>query len=362
MYIVGPWSRARAMVPLTQIGVAPASAAIFATLCRSACSYRRDAAGPAQPARQPRRPQGRGAPRAGIMSCFRRRPGCLARITCRASVEEVNSFFESSAARSCFRARILWVLYLALEPYGRRFWPDGLLGWTRLLSGHVRDPRIGREILIGCAFGGALMLVDLLALAVAAPHRQAAGRIRRFGDGGRGAERIRRAVRHVGRSDVLGSVQTALFIAMLLVVRATDRAARRGWRRSLGIVMLIAAAVRRRRSAGRRRLALLRRQSLRRHRSSSWRSSATGCSSTRRVMILAGQHPERGADHPARAVVGGASRAICRSRSSSRLACFGFYAARAGQPLFGDSADGKWLKAHRRVAEPRLKVLRTLNF
>ena len=63
---------------------------------------------------------------------------------------------------------ILWMLYLALEPYGRRFWPDGLLGWTRLLSGHVRDPRIGREILIGCVFGGALMLA-----------RSASGRCRR---------------------------------------------------------------------------------------------------------------------------------------------------------------------------------------
>jgi serine/threonine-protein kinase len=58
-------------------------------------------------------------------------------------------------------AFLLWALYLALEPYGRRFWPDGLLGWTRLFSGHVRDPRIGREILIGAALGGALMILDL---------------------------------------------------------------------------------------------------------------------------------------------------------------------------------------------------------
>jgi len=54
-----------------------------------------------------------------------------------------------------------WVLYLALEPYGRRLWPDGLIGWTRLFAGHVRDPRIGRDILIGSALGGGLMLVDL---------------------------------------------------------------------------------------------------------------------------------------------------------------------------------------------------------
>ncbi len=61
-----------------------------------------------------------------------------------------------------FQSVGLWMLYLAIEPFVRRFWPDGLLGWTRLLSGRFRDPRIGREILIGSAFGGALLLVDLL--------------------------------------------------------------------------------------------------------------------------------------------------------------------------------------------------------
>jgi hypothetical protein len=40
--------------------------------------------------------------------------------------------------------------------------PDGLLGWTRLFSGHVRDPRIGRDILIGSVLGGVLMILDVL--------------------------------------------------------------------------------------------------------------------------------------------------------------------------------------------------------
>jgi predicted Ser/Thr protein kinase len=47
------------------------------------------------------------------------------------------------------QAGLLWVIYLALEPYVRRFWPDGILGWTRLVSGHVRDPRVGRDLLTG---------------------------------------------------------------------------------------------------------------------------------------------------------------------------------------------------------------------
>jgi len=53
------------------------------------------------------------------------------------------------------------VTYLALEPYVRRFWPDSLLGWSRIVAGHVRDPRVGRDILAGVVFGTALSLIDL---------------------------------------------------------------------------------------------------------------------------------------------------------------------------------------------------------
>jgi hypothetical protein len=76
------------------------------------------------------------------------------------AIEEVRNFFRV-AGSILLQGALLWVLYLALEPYGRRFWPDGLLGWSRLLSGRLRDPRVGRDILIGTALGGALMLVDL---------------------------------------------------------------------------------------------------------------------------------------------------------------------------------------------------------
>src|SRR5262249_5119433 len=47
----------------------------------------------------------------------------------------------------------LWIVYAALEPYARRFWPEMLLGWSRLLSGRIRDPRVGRDVLLGVVFG-----------------------------------------------------------------------------------------------------------------------------------------------------------------------------------------------------------------
>jgi hypothetical protein len=30
-----------------------------------------------------------------------------------------------------FEAAILWLVYIALEPYVRRNWPDSLISWTR---------------------------------------------------------------------------------------------------------------------------------------------------------------------------------------------------------------------------------------
>ncbi len=45
---------------------------------------------------------------------------------------------------------LLWVLYIALEPYVRRRWPATLVSWTRLLAGGFRDPLVGRDILAGC--------------------------------------------------------------------------------------------------------------------------------------------------------------------------------------------------------------------
>ena len=36
---------------------------------------------------------------------------------------------------SLFCAGAVWLLYLALEPYVRKFWPTTLISWSRLLAG-----------------------------------------------------------------------------------------------------------------------------------------------------------------------------------------------------------------------------------
>ena len=54
-------------------------------------------------------------------------------------------------ALTLFFASFVWLFYLALEPYVRRLWPELPIGWSRLLSGRVRDPLVGRDVLIGVA-------------------------------------------------------------------------------------------------------------------------------------------------------------------------------------------------------------------
>ncbi|HET6202922.1 MAG TPA: serine/threonine-protein kinase [Planctomycetota bacterium] len=56
----------------------------------------------------------------------------------------------------------VWVLYLAIEPSYRRFWPGQLISWVRLLSGRLRDPLVGRDLLFGAVYGvGSALIGDL---------------------------------------------------------------------------------------------------------------------------------------------------------------------------------------------------------
>jgi serine/threonine-protein kinase len=50
-------------------------------------------------------------------------------------------------------ASVVYILYLALEPYARRKWPEHLIAWARLLAGRLNDPLVGRDALIGILGG-----------------------------------------------------------------------------------------------------------------------------------------------------------------------------------------------------------------
>jgi serine/threonine protein kinase len=64
-----------------------------------------------------------------------------------------------AVATSLLYAGAMWLLYIALEPYVRRNWPQTIISWTRLVSGRVRDPLVGRDLVSGVLLGMAWVLI-----------------------------------------------------------------------------------------------------------------------------------------------------------------------------------------------------------
>jgi hypothetical protein len=60
------------------------------------------------------------------------------------------ALFTTFLSGAVFFSGFVWVLYIALEPYVRRRWPATLVSWSRLLAGGLRDPLVGRDVLVGC--------------------------------------------------------------------------------------------------------------------------------------------------------------------------------------------------------------------
>ncbi|HYN84396.1 MAG TPA: protein kinase [Pyrinomonadaceae bacterium] len=84
------------------------------------------------------------------------------------SAHHVPSFFDEfylfvvNLAWSLMTAGMIWLVYVALEPFVRRRWPHRIIGWNRLLAGDWRDPIVGRDILLGAFFGFGIMLLNFL--------------------------------------------------------------------------------------------------------------------------------------------------------------------------------------------------------
>ena len=70
------------------------------------------------------------------------------------------TLFAAFAGRCLPVVGLLWMAYIAVEPFFRRRWPHILVSWTRVLAGDWRDPLVGRDVLIGSA--ASIAFVDLL--------------------------------------------------------------------------------------------------------------------------------------------------------------------------------------------------------
>ena len=76
-----------------------------------------------------------------------------------ASVKEADLFF-MALMRALIGAVSVAVTYISFEPFVRRRWPQTLISWSRLLAGGLRDPLVGRDVLMGTAVGLALALIQ----------------------------------------------------------------------------------------------------------------------------------------------------------------------------------------------------------
>jgi len=65
-------------------------------------------------------------------------------------------------AQAVMNTGTTWILYIALEPWVRRYTPSILISWTRLFSGRIVDPRVGRDLLIGVGVGMFVALINVL--------------------------------------------------------------------------------------------------------------------------------------------------------------------------------------------------------
>jgi serine/threonine-protein kinase len=66
--------------------------------------------------------------------------------------------------KAAYTAGLTWLLYLGLEPFVRRRWPQALITWTRVLSGRIHDPLVGAHILLGAAVGSVTALLAQVGL------------------------------------------------------------------------------------------------------------------------------------------------------------------------------------------------------
>jgi predicted Ser/Thr protein kinase len=60
---------------------------------------------------------------------------------------------------SIFYGVVIWTVYMALEPYVRRRWPQTLIASSTILAGRVRDAVVGRDVLVGAAVGAATVVL-----------------------------------------------------------------------------------------------------------------------------------------------------------------------------------------------------------
>jgi serine/threonine-protein kinase len=85
-----------------------------------------------------------------------------------ASPAEINTFWRVVMVGG-INAIQVWIIYLALEPWVRRRWPQSMISWSSYTVKGWRDPLVGRDLLYSVSVGVLFALLDLLQSAIRAP-------------------------------------------------------------------------------------------------------------------------------------------------------------------------------------------------
>jgi hypothetical protein len=81
-----------------------------------------------------------------------------------ATTQELDTFWRVVALAG-INGGLAWLLYLALEPWVRKSWPHTMIGWTRYVAKGIRDPMVGRDLLIGTVAGALFAIITYVQLA-----------------------------------------------------------------------------------------------------------------------------------------------------------------------------------------------------
>jgi Protein kinase domain len=79
--------------------------------------------------------------------------------------DAINAFVTRSIlAFAAGQGALSGILYAALEPWVRRWWPHAMIGWARVVAGRWRDPLVARDVLVAVCTVVALGCVIRVAL------------------------------------------------------------------------------------------------------------------------------------------------------------------------------------------------------
>src|SRR2546430_772529 len=97
-----------------------------------------------------------------LVIATRGRPGTASRLAHHVpSLGGEFSILQEHLAWSLLWTIEIWIVYLALEPFVRARWPHRIISWKRFISSDIRDPLVGRDIMLGVLVGVGIELLSL---------------------------------------------------------------------------------------------------------------------------------------------------------------------------------------------------------